>query len=71
MTQLSSANFQKMLSPSYIILRIQSLEGSVDLNEVATSSRSMLFGNSAIFVSFRCVPPRLVISTWIMSMIPW
>ena len=26
-TKFSSANFQKMLSPSYIILRIQSLEG--------------------------------------------
>ena len=26
-TKFSSANFQKMLSPSYIILRIQRLEG--------------------------------------------
>ena len=26
-TNFSSANFQKMLSPSYIILRIQRLEG--------------------------------------------
>ena len=26
-TKFSSANFQKMLSPSYIILRIQGLEG--------------------------------------------
>ena len=36
MTKLSSANFQKKLSPRYIILRIQRLEGnSVDLDEVA------------------------------------
>ena len=35
-TKFSSANFQKMLSPSYILLRIQRLEGnSVDLDEVA------------------------------------
>ena len=27
MTKFSSANFQKMLSPSYMILRIQRLEG--------------------------------------------
>ena len=35
MAKFSSANFQKKLSPSYIILRIQRLEGSVDLDEVA------------------------------------
>ena len=37
-TKFSSANFQKMLSPSYIILRIQRPEGkinSVDVDEVA------------------------------------
>ena len=35
-TKFSSANFHKMLNPSYIILRIQRLEGnSVDLDEVA------------------------------------
>ena len=44
-TKFSSANFQRMLSPSYIILRIQRLKGnqcrssaranSVDLDEVA------------------------------------
>ena len=35
-TKFSSANFQKSLSPSFIILRIQRLEGNnVDLNEVA------------------------------------
>ena len=35
-TKFSSANFQKMLSPSYIIQRIQTLEGkSVDLDGVA------------------------------------
>ena len=36
-TKFSSANFQKMLSPSYIILKIQRLEraNSVDLDEVA------------------------------------
>ena len=37
MTEFSSAKFQKMLSPSYIILRIERLENasSVDLDEVA------------------------------------
>ena len=38
MTQFLSATFQKTLSPSYIILRIQRLEGnlnSVDLDVVA------------------------------------
>ena len=36
MTKFSSANFQKMLSPSYIILRIQRLRAnSVDLDEMA------------------------------------
>ena len=35
-TKLLSANFKKMLKPSYIILRIQGLEGnSLDLDEVA------------------------------------
>ena len=35
-TKFASANFKKMLSPSYIILRTQRLEGkSVDLDEVA------------------------------------
>ena len=35
-TKFSSANFQKMLSPSHIILRIQRLEAnSVELDEVA------------------------------------
>ena len=35
-TKVSSANFQKMLSPSLIILRIRRLEAnSVDLDEVA------------------------------------
>ena len=36
-TNFSSANFQKLLSPNYIILRIQRLEGKhgVDLDEVA------------------------------------
>ena len=35
-TKFLSANFQKMLSPSYIILRIQRLEAnSVDLEKVA------------------------------------
>ena len=35
-TKFSSANFQKMLSPCYSILRIQRLEGKrVDLDEVA------------------------------------
>ena len=33
--KVSSAKFQKMLSPSYVILKIQRLEGkSVDLDEV-------------------------------------
>ena len=37
-TKFSSANFQKILSPSYIIFRIQRLEvNSVDLDEVAHS----------------------------------
>ena len=35
-TKFSSANFQKMLNPSYIILRIQRLmANSIDLDEVA------------------------------------
>ena len=35
-TKFMSANFKKMLSPSYVILNIQSLESkSVDLDEVA------------------------------------
>ena len=55
-TKFSSANFQKMLSPSYIILRIQRLEGKQCRSRWggslwATSSRSMLFANSAIFVT--------------------
>ena len=36
MSKFSSANFQKLLSPSYIVLRNQRLEGKqVDLDEVA------------------------------------
>ena len=55
-TKFSSANFQKMLSPSYIILRIQRLEGKQCKSRWggslwATSSRSTLFANSAIFVT--------------------
>ena len=42
-TNFSSAKFQKILNPSYIILRIQRLEGK--------QCRSTLFANSAIFVS--------------------
>ena len=55
MTKFSSANFQKILSPSYIILRIQILGSKQCRNRWggllwATSSRSKLFANSAIFV---------------------
>ena len=55
-TKFSSPNFQKMLSPSYIILRIQRLEGKQCRSRWggslwATSSRSTLFANSAIFVT--------------------
>ena len=55
-TKFSSANFQKMLSPCYIILRIQKLEGKQCRSRWggslwATSSRSTLFANSAIFVT--------------------
>ena len=50
------ANFQKMLSPSYILLRNQILEGKQCRSGWggslwATSSRSTLSANSAIFVS--------------------
>ena len=54
-TQLiTSANFKKMVSPSYIILRIQRLAGKQYRSwwggsSWATSSRSTLFANSAIF----------------------
>ena len=56
MTKYSSANFQKISSPSYFILRIQRLEGKQCRcrwggSFWATSSRSTLFANSAIFVS--------------------
>ena len=55
-TKFSSANFQKMLSPSYIILRTQRLEGKQCRSRWggalwATSLRSTLFANSAIFVT--------------------
>ena len=55
-TKFSSANFQKMWSPSYITLRIQRLEGNQCRSRWggslwATSLRSMLFANSAIFIS--------------------
>ena len=56
MTKFSSANFQKMISPWYIILRIQRLKGKQCRSRWggslwATSSRSTLFANSAIFVT--------------------
>ena len=56
MTKFSSANFYKMVSPSYIILRIQRLEGKQCRSgwggsSWATSSRSTLFANSAVLVS--------------------
>ena len=55
-TKFSSANFQEMWGPCYIILRIQRLEGKQCRSRWggslrATSSRSTLFANSAIFVS--------------------
>ena len=55
-TKFSSANFQKMLSPSYIILRTQRLEckqcrSRWGGSSWATSSRTMLFANLPIFVS--------------------
>ena len=55
-TKFSSANFQKLLRPSYIMLRIQRQEGKQCRSRWggsfwATSSRSTLFANSAIFIS--------------------
>ena len=55
-TKFSSAKFQKMISPRYIILRIQWLKGKQCRSRWggswwAISSRSTLFANSAIFVS--------------------
>ena len=55
-TKFLSANFQKMLSPCYIILRIQRQEDKQYRSRWggsswATSSRSLLFANSAIFIS--------------------
>ena len=55
-TKFMSANFQKIWSPSYIILRIQRLEdkqwrATWGGSWWATSSRSMLFANYAIFIS--------------------
>ena len=55
-TKYSSANFQKMVSPSFIILRIQRLEDKQCRSRcggsfLATSSRSALFANSAMLVS--------------------
>ena len=52
-TKFSSANFPKMISPSYIMLTIQILEGKQcrsrwDGSLWATSSRSRLFAKSAI-----------------------
>ena len=54
--KFSSANFQKMLSPSYIIFRIQRLEvkqcrSRWGGSSWATLSRATLLANSAIFVS--------------------
>ena len=53
-TKFTSANFQNKLSPSYNILRIRRLEGKQCRSWWggslwATSSRSTLFANSAIF----------------------
>ena len=55
-TKFSSANFQKISNPSYTILRIQRLEDKQCRSWWggswwATSSRSTLFANSAIFVT--------------------
>ena len=51
MTKFSSTNFQKMLSPSYTILRIQRLEGnSIDLDEVAHSGAPILSHLIKIYV---------------------
>ena len=71
-TNFSSANFQKMLNPSFIILRIQKLEGKqCKSRSWATSSRSTLFANSAVggrvvrwsWVSFQC---RGVLQIWMI-----
>ena len=56
-TKFSSANFQKMFSPSYIALRILRLSGKQCGSRWsgslwATSSRSMLFANSAMLKEF-------------------
>ena len=55
-TKFSSANFKKMRSPNYIILRVQRLVGKQCRSRWGgsrwgTSSRSTLFANSAVFVS--------------------
>ena len=50
-TKFSSANFQIMLSPSYIILKIQRLEGKQCTQNEPLSSRSTKFAKSASFVS--------------------
>ena len=55
-TKFTSANFQKMLSPCYIILRAQRLEGKQCRSRWggslwAISTISTLFVNSAFFVS--------------------
>ena len=50
-TKFPSANFQKMLSPSYIILIIQRLEDKQCRPRWGGSLWSTLFANSAIFVT--------------------